>query len=55
MGEPATEILCKNCGQTFSAFLQEMADKNAEVVCPCCGEKSGSSVSSCATPPAPQN
>jgi DNA-directed RNA polymerase subunit RPC12/RpoP len=30
------ELLCHQCGQTFSAFLHEMADKNAQVVCPNC-------------------
>lgn len=30
------ELLCHRCGQTFSAFLHEMADKNAKVVCPNC-------------------
>jgi len=55
MGEPATEVLCKNCGQTFSAFLKEMADKNAEVTCPHCGKKSGNTVPASATPPPPQN
>jgi len=37
MGEPTIEVLCKHCGQTFTAFLKEMADKNARVTCPCCG------------------
>jgi hypothetical protein len=32
------ERLCNHCGQTFSAFLHEMADKNAQVVCPNCRE-----------------
>jgi DNA-directed RNA polymerase subunit RPC12/RpoP len=39
--EPTMEVLCKNCGKTFSAFLQEMADKNAEVTCPSCGKNTG--------------
>ncbi len=30
------DMLCEECGQTFSAFLHEMADKNAKVVCPNC-------------------
>jgi DNA-directed RNA polymerase subunit RPC12/RpoP len=38
MSEPTIDVLCKNCGQTFTAFLKEMADKNAEVTCPCCGK-----------------
>ena len=41
MDEPTMEVLCKNCGKTFTAFLKEMADKNAEVTCPSCGENSG--------------
>jgi predicted nucleic acid-binding Zn ribbon protein len=41
MNEPTIEVLCKNCGQTFTAFLKEMADKNAEVTCPCCNGNSG--------------
>ncbi len=40
MDEPTMEVLCKNCGQTFTAFLKEMADKNAEVTCPCCKSSS---------------
>jgi uncharacterized Zn-finger protein len=38
MNEPTLEVLCKNCGKTFTAFLQEMADKNAVVTCPFCGK-----------------
>ncbi len=30
------ERLCNSCGKTFSAFLHEMADQNAKVVCPDC-------------------
>jgi len=41
MDESTIEVLCKNCGQTFNAFLKEMADKNAEVVCPRCGKNGG--------------
>jgi DNA-directed RNA polymerase subunit RPC12/RpoP len=41
MDEPTMEVLCKNCGQTFTAFLKEMANKNAEVTCPCCKSNSG--------------
>jgi len=36
MAEPTVEVLCPVCGQTFTAFLKDMADKNAEVVCPHC-------------------
>lgn len=32
------ETLCHHCGQAFSAFLHEMADQNAKVVCPKCRE-----------------
>ncbi len=32
-------LLCNHCGQTFSAFLHEMAEKNAKVVCPNCRER----------------
>lgn len=43
MGSPnvsndSIEHLCNHCGQTFSAFLHEMADQNAKVVCPNCRE-----------------
>jgi DNA-directed RNA polymerase subunit RPC12/RpoP len=38
MSEQTMEVFCKNCGKTFTAFLQEMADKNAVVTCPCCGK-----------------
>jgi hypothetical protein len=42
MDEPTIDVLCENCGQTFTAFLKEMADKNAEVTCPACGKNCGS-------------
>jgi hypothetical protein len=32
------ELLCNQCGLTFSAFLHQMADQNAKVVCPTCRE-----------------
>ena len=33
------DLLCNHCGQTFSAFLHEMADQNAKVTaCPNCGK-----------------
>jgi predicted nucleic acid-binding Zn ribbon protein len=54
MGGPTVEVLCKDCGKTFTAFLQEMADKNAVVTCPCCG-KGQSRHSDHAVPPAAQN
>jgi hypothetical protein len=36
MSEDAIDLLCHHCGQTFSAFLHQMADKNAKVACPNC-------------------
>jgi uncharacterized Zn finger protein len=39
MSDDSIDLLCKNCGQTFSDFLHEMADKNAKVTtCPNCGK-----------------
>jgi ribosomal protein S27E len=33
------DALCKDCGQEFSAFLQQMEAHNAKVVvCPSCGK-----------------
>jgi uncharacterized Zn finger protein len=33
------DLLCDNCGQTFSDFLHQMADQNAKVAtCPKCGK-----------------
>ncbi len=37
MSKDSIDLLCNHCGQTFSAFLHQMADKNAKVVCPHCG------------------
>lgn len=37
------ERLCNHCGQTFSTFLHQMADRNAEVVCPKCRESNNCS------------
>ena len=31
------DVLCRNCGTTFSAFLEHMAEQNQKVVCPKCG------------------
>ena len=36
--EPTIDRLCENCGETFSAFLHEMADQNLKVVCSNCRE-----------------
>ncbi|MGA2201336.1 MAG: hypothetical protein ABSG40_05175 [Terriglobales bacterium] len=38
MSEEKVDLLCADCGQAFSAFLHEMADHNAKVVCPSCGK-----------------
>jgi uncharacterized Zn-finger protein len=32
------EVFCKDCGEALTTFLREMADHNAEVVCPHCGK-----------------
>jgi len=32
------DVLCKGCGESLTTFLREMADHNAEVVCPHCGK-----------------
>lgn len=34
-----TELPCKHCGQTLSAFLHQMQEHNAKVVCPACGKE----------------
>ncbi len=38
VSDDSIEALCNLCGKTFSAFLHEMADQNAKVVCPECRE-----------------
>jgi uncharacterized Zn finger protein len=39
MSDEKIDVLCDNCGQTFSDFLQQMADQNAKVAtCPKCGK-----------------
>ena len=45
MADGNTDDLCKDCGPTFTAFLEEMADHNkeqmepnAKVTCPTCGK-----------------
>jgi transcription elongation factor Elf1 len=39
MSDDSIDLLCEHCGQTFSAFLHEMAEKNAKVAtCPSCGK-----------------
>ncbi|MGD0215398.1 MAG: hypothetical protein ABSB87_19425 [Terriglobales bacterium] len=36
MSNDSIDQLCEHCGQTFSTFLHEMANKNEKVVCPNC-------------------
>ncbi len=31
------DLLCPDCGYTFSVFLRDMAEHNAKIVCPKCG------------------
>jgi hypothetical protein len=38
MSNDSIELLCNHCGQTFSSFLHQMADKNEKVVCTVCRE-----------------
>jgi rRNA maturation endonuclease Nob1 len=38
--------LCHRCGKTFEAFLHQMEEQNAKVVCPDCGAENN-----CAPPP----
>jgi uncharacterized protein with PIN domain len=46
MSEGKSDNLCQDCDATFAAFLEEMAEHNAEqvaelngqVVCPTCGK-----------------
>ena len=33
-----TEVICPNCSETFSTFLQNMAEHNLTVTCPHCGQ-----------------
>jgi predicted RNA-binding Zn-ribbon protein involved in translation (DUF1610 family) len=39
MSEEKADLLCSDCGEALSAFLQEMADHNAKITaCPKCGK-----------------
>jgi uncharacterized Zn finger protein len=39
MTSDSIDRLCEACGETFSEFLHEMAEKNAKVAtCPKCGK-----------------
>jgi len=35
----STDLPCTNCGQTLSAFLHQMQEHNAKIVCPACGKE----------------
>jgi DNA-directed RNA polymerase subunit RPC12/RpoP len=39
LGGPTIEALCHHCGKEFSAFLHQMEEQNAKVVCPDCGKE----------------
>jgi hydrogenase maturation factor HypF (carbamoyltransferase family) len=40
--DAANELLCDGCDETFSEFLNEMAEQNAKVAaCPKCGKVHG--------------
>jgi hypothetical protein len=38
MSDDQIDVWCGHCNQTFSTFLHELAEKNAQVVCPNCGQ-----------------
>jgi DNA-directed RNA polymerase subunit RPC12/RpoP len=39
LSKDSIDRLCADCGETFSEFLQEMAEQNAKVAtCPKCGK-----------------
>jgi len=38
MSDDTTDLLCAHCNKTFAAFLRDLAEKNAKVVCPSCGK-----------------
>jgi DNA-directed RNA polymerase subunit RPC12/RpoP len=38
MADSKVDIVCANCGKTFSAFMRQMAKHNAKVACPKCGK-----------------
>jgi endogenous inhibitor of DNA gyrase (YacG/DUF329 family) len=37
MNDQKIDLICPKCGQAFSTFLSEMAEHNAKVTCPTCG------------------
>ena len=38
ISDDSIELLCNRCGKTFSAFLHQMEEQNAKVVCPDCSD-----------------
>ena len=38
MNSNEDNVFCKGCGETLTTFLCQMADQNAQVVCPHCGK-----------------
>ena len=44
MSEPTIDALCQKCGHTFTAFLKDMADKNAQALCPHCSNPDPSKI-----------
>ena len=38
MSDKEIDTLCKDCGETFKAFLNEIKEQNTKVVCPKCGK-----------------
>lgn len=51
MSDQAVEVFCEHCEKTFSAFLQEMAEKNYKALCPCCGESTQYNPTDIVSPP----
>jgi predicted Zn finger-like uncharacterized protein len=39
MSDTPIDLLCPHCNATFAAFLRDLAEKNAKVVCPSCGKE----------------
>jgi hypothetical protein len=50
MSQEKIDLLCHECGKTFSSFLLEMAEQNAKVLCPACRANSGCSPTQAAKP-----
>ena len=38
MNASQDNVFCNGCAEALTTFLREMADHNAEVVCPHCGK-----------------